>query len=189
MMIIAKALDYIRRISAGLASRCRNIYYKALGVKIDGYVWMRRVSIPRNFSQIFLANGVALDEGVTLLAVGDNPDGAKKIAIGENTYINRDTFIDASHQVRIGRHVGIGPRCYITDHDHGTEPNTTILDQPLVSAPTVISDGVWLGAGCIVLKGVTIGKNTVVGAGSVVVRDLPPNIVAEGHPARAVRKR
>ena len=81
------------------------------------------------------------------------------------------------------------PRCYITDHDHGTELGTPILDQPLVSAPTVISDGVWLGAGCIVLKGVTIGKNTVVGAGSIVVRDLPPDIVAEGRPARAVRKR
>jgi acetyltransferase-like isoleucine patch superfamily enzyme len=188
MMIIAKAIDYIRRIWAGLASRCRNIYYKSLGVEIEGYVWMRKVSIPRNFSQIFLANGVALDEGVTLLAVGDS-DSAKKIAIGESTYINRNTFIDASHHVRIGRHVGIGPRCYITDHDHGTEPGIPIMDQPLVSAPTVISDGVWLGAGCMVLKGVTIGKNTVVGAGSIVVRDLPPDIVAEGRPARAVRKR
>ena len=188
MTPVAEALDYMRRIGAGLASRWRNIYYKALGVEIGGYVWLRKIDIPRNFGQIFLANGVALDEGVTLLAVGE-PGGAKKIAIGENTYINRNTFIDASHQIRIGRGVGIGPRCYITDHDHGTELGTPILDQPLVSAPTVISDGVWLGAGCIVLKGVTIGKNTVVGAGSIVVRDLPPDIVAEGRPARAVRKR
>jgi maltose O-acetyltransferase len=63
------------------------------------------------------------------------------------------------------------------------------MDQPLVSAPTTVGDGVWLGAGCIVLKGVTIGKNTVVGAGSIVVRDLPADIIAEGRPARAVRKR
>jgi acetyltransferase-like isoleucine patch superfamily enzyme len=188
MTIVGKALDHMRRICGGLASRCRNIYYRGLGVEIEGYVWMRRIDIPRNFGQIFLANGVALDEGVTLLAVGE-PGGAKKIAIGENTYINRNTFIDASHRIIIGRGVGIGPRCYITDHDHGTEPDTPILDQPLVSAPTLISDGAWLGAGCIVLKGVTIGKNTVVGAGSIVVRDLPPDIVAEGRPARAVRKR
>jgi acetyltransferase-like isoleucine patch superfamily enzyme len=188
MTTIGEALHYARRIGAGLGSRWRNIYYKALGVEIDGYVWMRKIDIPSNYSEISLANGVALDEGVTLLAVGE-PGGAKKIAIGENTYINRNTFIDASHQVRIGRGVGVGPRCYITDHDHRTQPDTPILDQPLVSAPTVISDGVWLGVGCIVLKGVTIGKNTVVSAGSIVVRDLPPDIVAEGRPARAVRKR
>jgi acetyltransferase-like isoleucine patch superfamily enzyme len=188
MTMLAKVLGYIRRMSGGLASRYRNMYYKALGVEIQGYVWMRRISIPRNFSEILLANNVALDEGVTLLAVG-GPGNSKKIAIGEGTYINRATFIDASHEVRIGRNVGIGPRCYITDHDHGTAPGTPIMDQPLISTPTVISDGVWLGAGCIVLKGVTIGKDTIVGAGSIVVRDLPPDSVAIGRPARAVRNR
>lgn len=188
MSLVAKVLAFVRRMSAGFASRYRNIYYKALGVEIEGYVWLRSISIPRNCSQISLANNVALDDGVTLLAVGD-PGSSKKILVGENSYINRHTFIDASQLINIGRNVGIGPRCYITDHDHGTAPDTPIMDQPLVSAPTVISDGVWLGAGCIVLKGVTIGKNTVVGAGSIVVRDLPPDIVAEGRPARAVRKR
>lgn len=187
-MLIPRALDFARRGFSGVMSRWRNTYYKALGVEIDGYAWLRKIDIPRNFSQIYLANGVALDEGVTLLAVGEPGEG-KKIAIGENTYINRNTFIDASHQIRIGRGVGIGPRCYITDHDHGTAPGIPIMDQPLVSTPTIIGDGVWLGAGCIVLKGVTIGKNTVVGAGSTVVRDLPEGIIAEGRPARAVRKR
>jgi acetyltransferase-like isoleucine patch superfamily enzyme len=186
--MIARGLELWSKCVGAAASRLRNIYYRALGVEIAGYAWLRRVDIPRNHRRIFLANGVALDEGVTLLVIGD--DGPeKKIAIGENTYINRNSFIDASEQIRIGRGVGIGPRCYITDHDHGTEPNIPVMDQPLISAPTTISDGVWLGAGCIVLKGVTIGKNTVVGAGSIVVRDLPPDIIAEGRPARAVRKR
>lgn len=186
--MIGGFLEFWSRCAGAAASRLRNIYYRLLGVEITGYAWLRRVDIPRNHRRVFLANGVALDEGVTLLVSGDNgPE--KKIAIGENTYINRNCFIDASEQIRIGRGVGIGPRCYITDHDHGTEPNIPIMDQPLISAPTTISDGVWLGAGCIVLKGVTIGKNTVVGAGSIVVRDLPPDIIAEGRPARAVRKR
>jgi acetyltransferase-like isoleucine patch superfamily enzyme len=188
MTAIARGLVFLSRCSAALASRLRNFYYRSLGVEIAGYAWLRRIDIPRNHSRIFLANGVALDEGVILLVSG-NEGPEKKIAIGENTYINRNTFIDASEQIRIGRGVGIGPRCYITDHDHGMEPNRPIMDQPLVSSPTSISDGVWLGAGCIVLKGVTIGKNTVVGAGSIVVRDLPADIIAEGRPARAVRKR
>ena len=80
---------------------------------------MRRIDIPRNFDQISLANGVALDDGVTLLAVGD-ATSTKKITIGDNTYINRFTLIDAAHQITVGRGVGIGPNCYITDHDHGT---------------------------------------------------------------------
>ena len=188
MTIIAEALSRFLRVRLGLASRCRNAYFRALGVDIEGYVWMRRIDIPRNFHQISLAKGVALDDGVTLLAVGD-ATGATKIAIGENTYINRHTIIDAAHRISIGRGVGIGPHCYITDHDHGMAADAPIMSQPLISRPTVISDGVWLGAGCIVLKGVTIGKNTVVGAGSVVVHDLPSDIVAIGRPARVARKR
>ncbi len=188
MTFVAKALDSIRRICAGIASRARNLWYKALGVDIQGYVWLRRISIPRNHGEISLAANVALDEGVVLLAGGD-PRGAKKITIGANTYINRHTFLDASHEIRIGRDVAMGPRCYITDHDHGMAPGMPVMAQPLVSSPTVISDGVWLGAGCIVLKGVTIGSNTIVGAGSIVLRDLPPDVVAAGQPARVLRKR
>lgn len=188
MTIFATALTHFRRIGAGLASRWRNAYFRALGVEIDGYVWLRRIDIPRNFGQISLAKGVALDEGVTLLAVGE-PGATKKITIGAETYINRNTMIDAAHQVSIGRGVGIGPGCYISDHDHGMEPGFPVMTQPLVSRPTVISDGVWLGAGCIVLKGVTIGSNSVVGAGSVVVHDLPADVIAVGRPARVVRKR
>jgi acetyltransferase-like isoleucine patch superfamily enzyme len=188
MTIVARALANVLRIRSGVASRSRNAYFRALGVEIDGYVWMRRIDIPRNFDQISLANGVALDDGVTLLAVG-KATSTKTITIGENTYINRFTMIDAAHHISIGRGVGIGPNCYITDHDHGMAPGAPVMTQPLVSRPTVISDGVWLGAGCIVLKGVTIGRNTVVGAGSVVVHDLPADSVAVGRPARVARKR
>lgn len=188
MMSLAKALQFTARAAGAIMSRLRNIYFKAMGVHISGYAWLRRIDIPRNHSRIYISNGVALDEGVTLLATGKR--GAEGIiTIGENTYINRDTFIDASEHIKIGKGVGIGPGCYITDHDHGTEPGRPIMAQPLISATTTIEDGVWIGAGCIILKGVRIGKNTVVGAGSTVVRDLPPDIIAEGRPARAVRKR
>src|SRR4249920_584995 len=98
---IAAALQSLDRLASGLASRARNMIYRLLGVEISGYVWMRKISIPRNFRDISLANGVALDEGVVLLAVGP-PTGKKKIIIGEQTYINRRSFIDASEEVRVG---------------------------------------------------------------------------------------
>jgi acetyltransferase-like isoleucine patch superfamily enzyme len=186
--VLARALEFSSRASAGLASRWRNLYYKILGVEISGRAWLRRVEIPKNFRAISLANGVALDDGVVLLAVSA-PSDKKQIIIGEGTYINRNTFIDASEQIRIGRNVGIGPRCYITDHDHGAAPGTLILDQPLISSPTTISDGAWLGANVIFLRGVTIGAGTVVAAGSLVARDLPAGVIAEGRPARAIKKR
>jgi acetyltransferase-like isoleucine patch superfamily enzyme len=181
-------LQQLIRAISGSASRARNVYYKSLGVEINGYAWLQKIEIPRNFSDISLANGVALDTGVTLLCTGMHT-GKKKIIIGENTYINRYTFIDASNEIRIGRNVGIGPRCYITDHDHGTAPGELVMAQPLVRDTTTICDSVWLGAHVIVLQGVTIGANTVVAAGSVVARDLPPDVVAEGRPARVVKKR
>jgi len=166
----------------------RNLYYKAIGVEISGYAWLRRVEIPQNFSDISLADGVALDTGVVLLAVGPST-GKKKITIGESTYVNRNSFIDAAEEIRIGRNVGIGPLCYITDHDHGTEAGKLFSVQSLISETTTICDGVWLGAGVIVLRGVTIGMNTVVAAGSVVARDLPPDVIAGGRPAAAIKKR
>jgi len=187
-MPVATFLAFIERAATALSSRARNLYYRALGVEIAGYVWLRKIDIPRNFGEISLAKGVALDNGVVLLATGE-PTGRKKIIIGENTYINRNTFIDASAEVRIGRNVGIGPSCYITDHDHGMAPTQFVMDQPLVSKPTTIGDGVWLGANVIVLKGVTIGVNTVVAAGSLVARDLPTDVIADGRPARPLKKR
>jgi acetyltransferase-like isoleucine patch superfamily enzyme len=185
---VSSTLQFLIRVKDGLASRARNIYYKALGVEIHGYCWLQKIEIRRNHSEISLAKGVALDHGVILLCSGPGT-GKKKITIGENTYINRNSFIDASQEIRIGRNVGIGPRCYITDHDHGTAPGELIMAQPLIGDTTTICDNVWLGASVIVLQGVTIGPNTIVAAGSVVARDLPPDVLAEGRPARPFKKR
>jgi acetyltransferase-like isoleucine patch superfamily enzyme len=188
MEAIAGTLEFSLRVWNGLMSRLRRVVYQALGVKIEGHVWLRDIEIKRNFRDIRLAKQVGLDSGVILLVSGKS-NGSPKISIGECTYINRHTFIDASHEVRIGRNVGIGPRCYITDHDHGTAPGNLIMSQELVSDSTIIDDGVWLGANVIVLKGVTIGAGSVIAAGSIVASDIPPNMIAGGQPARLVKKR
>ncbi len=172
----------------GLKSRWRNLYYRSLGVKLKEYVWMRQIEIPRNFNDIEVEGGAALDRGVILLSSGD-PTSHSKIQIGAHTYINRNTFIDAALLITIGRHSAIGPNCYITDHDHGTELGLPPLAQPLVSKPTRIGNRVWLGANVTVLKGVTIGADAVVGAGSVVTKDIPERAIAVGTPARVIRYR
>jgi acetyltransferase-like isoleucine patch superfamily enzyme len=176
----------MQRVIAGIKSRWRNFYYRKLGVKLHGYVWMREIEIPRNFSDIELEAGCSLDRGVVLLCSGE-ASSQPKIRIGASTYINRNTFIDASHSIEIGRECAIGPNCYITDHDHGQDSALPPLAQPLISKPTWIGDRAWLGANVTVLKGVVIGKDAVIGAGSVVTKDVPAGVIAVGVPAKMIR--
>jgi acetyltransferase-like isoleucine patch superfamily enzyme len=178
----------INRIAEGLASRWRNTYYKILGVKLHGYVWMRQIEIPRNFADIKIESPCAIDKGVILLCSGD-PLPHPKIDIGSHTYINRNTFIDATLSIKIGEKCGIGPGCYITDHDHGLDINFPPLQQPMISKPTKIGDRVWIGANVTILKGVTIGNDAVVGAGSVVTKDVPERAIAVGNPAKVIKYR
>ncbi len=172
---------------SGAASRVRNAYYRLLGVHLTGYVWLRRVSIPRQWSDITLERRVALDDGVVLLCSGTARPN--KLVIGEGTYINRNTILDAHEHVEVGRHCMIGPGCYLTDGDHGTLPGKRIGGQPMKTAPVVLEDSVWLGAGVIVLKGVRIGRGAVVGAGAVVTRDVAAQTTVGGIPARTINCR
>ena len=167
-----------------MASRRRTLIYRLLGMRIDGRVWLEAIEWPLRPSCITLANGAALDRGVTLLATNH----AARIVIGESCYVNRHTMLDASALIEIGAQTMIGPFCYITDHDHIFGPGAAPGETPLVSEPTKIGQRCWLGAHVSVLKGVTIGDGTVVGAGSVVTKPLPPGVVSAGSPAKVLRK-
>lgn len=184
--MIRTGLLAVNRIWAGLASRKRNVYYRLLGVKLQGYVWLRDIEIPRNHPDIELEAGCALDRGVVLLCSGESLKHSK-IYIGTGTYINRRTFLDAAESIIIGQNCAIGSGCYITDHDHGIDPSLPPLKQSLVTQPTQISDRAWIGANVTILKGVTIGEQAVVGAGSVVTKNIPSGTVAVGVPAKVMK--
>ncbi|MEL6579494.1 MAG: acyltransferase [Cyanobacteria bacterium J06621_12] len=174
------------RLIGGLKSRWRNIYYRCLGVQLEGYVWLRKIEIPRNYSDIKIGTNCALDRGVTLLSSSKSLL-QPKIEIGANTYINRNTIIDAIALIKIGQDCAIASNCYITDHDHGLDLRFPPLQQPMVAQQTIIGDRVWIGANATVLKGVQIGNDAVVGAGSVVTKDVPSKAIVVGVPARVLR--
>ncbi len=111
-----------------------------------------------------------------------------RIRIGAHTGISRGSTVGAVNLVEIGDHCMIGQGCYITDGDHRhDDPSIPIPDQGMVSkGPTILEDNVWLGANVIVTAGVRIGAHSVVGANSVVTRDIPPYSVAAGSPAKVV---
>ena len=170
------------RFFQGFSSRARAVFYGMLGVKFDGACWLRAIEIPRGHSAIRIGDGAQLDRGVVLLISGESR-GTEKIVIGRSAYLKLATMIDASERIEIGANAMIGPFCYITDHDHviGSADD-------LVSQPTRIGERCWIGAHVTILKGVTIGDDSVVGAGSVVAKSLPPRVVAVGNPARVLRE-
>lgn len=104
------------------------------------------------------------------------------LSIGNGTYLNRDTTVVCHESIRIGRDCKVSYQVIIMDTDEHLVPGSERL-----TAPVVLEDNVWLGARCIVLKGVTIGSGAVVGAGSIVTRDIPARAVAVGQPARVLR--
>jgi len=106
--------------------------------------------------------------------------------IGSGTFINAGAVILDVGRVAIGADVQIGPNVQLLTPTHPLDPDVrrTGLE---AAEPITIEDNVWLGGGVIVLPGVTIGRDTVVGAGAVVAKDLPPAVLAVGNPARVIR--
>lgn len=110
-----------------------------------------------------------------------------EISIGDNCGLS-STVIGAAKSVVLGKHVACGANVTIIDHDfHDTNPFQRDKGGVEKAQSIHINDNVWLGLNTLVLKGVTIGKNTVVGANSVVTKSLPENVIAAGNPARAIR--
>ncbi|WP_231391858.1 sugar O-acetyltransferase [Arthrobacter sp. 35W] len=113
-------------------------------------------------------------------------DYGSYLSIGDRTFINFNfTALDVA-PITIGDDVQIGPGVQLLTPTHPVEPGPR-RDKLEAAEPISIGNNVWLGGGVIVLPGVSIGENTVVGAGAVVTRDLPANVVAVGNPARVIR--
>jgi maltose O-acetyltransferase len=109
------------------------------------------------------------------------------LEIGEATLVNFGCSLVATELVRIGSDCHIGPYTMMLDNDfHRVEPERRLERPP--SRPIIVEDNVWVGARSILMSGVTIGRDSCVGAGSVVTSDVPPRTVVAGVPARTIRE-
>jgi len=113
-------------------------------------------------------------------------DYGTNVSIGARCFANFGLVALDVARIEIGDDVQIGPNVQLLTPTHPLAP-TPRREKWEAAKPIVIGDNVWLGGGVIVLPGVTIGNDTVVGAGSVVTRDLPAGVLALGNPARVVR--
>ncbi|WP_461023315.1 sugar O-acetyltransferase [Thalassiella azotivora] len=114
-------------------------------------------------------------------------DYGSHLRVGARCFVNYGLVALDVAPITIGDDVQIGPNVQLLTPTHPVEPGPRRAKWE-AAEPITIGDNVWLGGGVIVLPGVTIGADTVVGAGAVVTRDLPAGVVAVGNPARVVRR-
>jgi acetyltransferase-like isoleucine patch superfamily enzyme len=136
---------------------------------------------------------VRLGRDIHMMATHDNPirftvfaQPGGRIELGDYTIVLPGARLSSATSIRVGRNCMFATRSYVTDSDwHDLYDRTAA---PGGSAEVVLEDNVWIGDSAIVCKGVTIGENSVIGAGAVVASDVPKNSIAVGNPARVIKQ-
>lgn len=183
--------SFFHKVTCFFVSTLETIYLKAIGVEIQGEIkfkgWCSVYKRPH--SRISLGHGCSFNSSHYSNHIGLNHrciittmrEGAS-VQIGDKVGVSSSS-ITAFESITIGNNVRVGANCVIMDGDFH-------LDDPRTSppAPIVIEDNVWLGYGVIVLKGVTIGANSVIGVNSIVTKDIPANVVAAGSPCKVIKE-
>lgn len=145
---------------------------------------------------VLLGDRVYLNDYCWLSVLTENRETGKptlmlrpELRIGDGCYIGRFGTLACMNQITLGRNVMISDRVFIGDAAHGFfRSDLPIRDQYLSSkGPVLIGDGTWIGIGVSIMANVKIGRNCVIGAGSVVTNDIPDFCVAVGVPAKIVR--
>ena len=114
-------------------------------------------------------------------------DYGRHIYLADNVYLNFGCVMLDCAPIRLGRNVQVGPSAQLYAAHHPLNATERIAG-PELASPITVEENVWIGGGAILCPGVTIGRNAVVGAGSVVTRDIPADVVAAGNPCRIIRQ-
>lgn len=165
-----------------LGIRCLNYVTNHIVAHVPSYTvrhgWYRQVL------GIGLAPSAGIHLGCYVWFYGPSANRRNPVSIGEHSHINRDCTLDVRGGLRIGDNVSVSPGVVII-----TSAKQSTSRGGGEGKRVVIEDNAWVGVRAVVLPGVTIGHGAVVGAGSVVMQDVPPFAVVVGSPARAVGKR
>ena len=181
-----RGLPWLQQCALGL-SWFRGMFHAA---KIDhhGSVFAGAgLRIRKKFAQIELSDGVKFGHGVGIGVVGRGPSDLALLRIGAHTIIGDRTHINCQTSISIGAFCAISWDIEILDADMHTivaEDGQALPNR----APVVIEDRVWIGTRALILKGVTIGHDSIVAAGAVVASSIPPHSICAGNPAKVIRQ-
>ncbi|MBF0113234.1 MAG: acyltransferase [Desulfamplus sp.] len=179
----------------------KKIWFRLLKLYVDHFLRPQLDGLGKNpyivkpwYIEVF-GSPVTIGDNITLLA---SPDKRTRltvwsdrkdilgIRIGDHVLISPGVRISAAQEITIGDNCMIASSAYITDSDwHGIYDRSL---PPDTAYPVKLKNNVWIGNSAIICKGVTIGENSIIGAGAVVSNDIPPNSIAVGNPARVVKQ-
>ena len=142
------------------------------------FVPIGRCFLERTIHKYNIDKTVKIDRGVKIIY---NDEKKKKLTIGKNVFIGVNCVLDITKGIIIKDNVQIAPNVLIFTHDSSKDRSNPIEKE------VIIENGAYIGAGAIVLAGVTIGENAIVGAGAVVTKDVGANMVVAGVAAKAIR--
>lgn len=154
-------------------------------IRFQGKTYFRtlpKTSVTIGHNCIFLSNHASNLIGIYTPCVISTIKKNATIVIGNNCGFS-GTTIGCAKQIILGNNVRCGANTMITDSDWHSDDYRTGNDKTVI-----IEDNVWLGYGVKVLKGVHIGKNSLIGAGSIVTQDIPANVIAAGNPCKIIKK-
>jgi acetyltransferase-like isoleucine patch superfamily enzyme len=158
-----------------------------MGMKIG-----KRTSIPKIFitwpHQVALGDDCILEHNIYFKFDGIWRRGSS-IIIGSKVFIGNGCEFNVRKSIVVGNNSLIGSGCRFIDHDHGTKLDKLIRDQQGTEKSIIIGNNVWIGSNVVVLKGVEIGEGAIVAAGSVVTKNVPPNTIVAGIPAKIIQNR
>lgn len=139
---------------------------------------------------IFIGNNVTILRNSIIECTGNIKNLGEGLIIGDHVGISQNCFIQVRGEVKIGNNVILGPyvKIFSENHNH-QELDIPIVRQGETRMPVTIEDNVWLGANSTILGGVTIGEGSIIAAGAVVNKNIPPFSIAAGIPAKVIKSR
>jgi acetyltransferase-like isoleucine patch superfamily enzyme len=184
-------LGQIVRLFIFFNLKLRYLFWKAV-LKINGGSVGKNVKIYedvklalRRGCPIDIGNNVSIEKGVVI-----STSEKGRIFIGNNVYLGEYSVLTSNEEIEIGDNVLISPHNDIVDFNHiYQDPTKPVNEQGVIAKKITIEEDVWIGSGCKILMGVTIGKGAVVGAGSIVTKDVSPCHVVVGNPAKTIKVR
>ncbi len=144
---------------------------------------IKQLLLEKNRLEVFLAGNNVLGRYTTF-------QGSGKITMGKYTYCNSFCVFGSNELISIGSNVMIADAVSIRDTDHVfSDLSRPMLEQGIVSSPVIIEDDVWIGHGAVILKGVRVGRGSIIAAGAVVTKDIEKYSIVGGVPARVIGSR
>ncbi len=182
-----KLINLLKKITTILYSYFISRQFNKCGKKFR----LHFPSIILNPQRISIGDNVGIGSNAYLNCGPDNNNKEISLKIGSGTSIGRSVHINAYFNVTLEEDVLVAERVHISDvsHIYSDDKIPIIYQGCEFKGKVLIKKGAWIGSGAVILPGVTIGENAVIGANAVVTRDVPPNHVARGVPARVFPKK